>query len=543
VEAYENGAQVVFLDAPTGSGKTLIAELARRELDTRALYICTTKGLQDQFLADFPYARVLKGRANYPTELGPEEVTCRDCTGTPCMWCDDRWSCPYQIAKNDAIAAEVAVLNTAYLLAEANGPKTSFGNDGKGRAQFIIADECDKLEDSLMGHVEFATVGTRELEAIGKLTTPKKGSHKSTIARWLEEEYAPRLFEVGLPLSKMRHDIRQFRRGQRYLRNAEEALWVAKEYKPMAVEDDGDGEDVGSLWIRDYRTSDPERLILKPVVVDRYGSTKLWRHGRRWLLMSATIISPEEQAEALGLDQCGMRWESVVVPMTFPVENRPVIIAPVGKMTKRAMNDDPTIVSRVVQAVTAILWRHPGERVLVHTVSYVLARELKWELDKRVADRRVVTYANAAEREDAFDEYARTPGAVLLAPSMDRGFDFREDLARVVIIAKVPFPNLGDRQVSARLRLPERNGDWWYRVQTVRTIVQMTGRGVRGVDDHAVTYILDKEFGSNIYKKAKSLFPGWWREAVDMTFSVRELMKDVPDTATVDTDMQMIAGL
>lgn len=533
VEAYRDGYHVVLMDAPTGSGKTVIGEAVRQVLDTTGLYVCTTKGLQDQFLRDFDYARVLKGRANYPTEYGEwPTVTAADCTGgEACFWCDTRESCPYQIAKDEALAADVAVLNTAYLLAEANSPRGKFGANGM-RPPFIIADECDELEGSLMGAVEWTSIGSRELREL-RLTTPKKGSHRGTIVKWLRDVYVPVLEKAGretYKIGKSTHNVQLIRKGTRWIRNAADAAWVAGELAP-ATEEDGEvaAEEAGAMWVRDYRKNDPERLVFKPVVVDRYGPTKLWRHGRRWLCMSATIISPQEQAESLGLDQSGLRWASVEVPMTFPVENRPIYVAGVAKVTKKAMDAEGSdVLERLSGAIGAICVRHPGERILVHTVAYKLADELKWRLDNLVTDRLILTYGNAAERDDAFERYARTPGAVLLAPSMDRGFDFRGDLARVVVIAKVPFPNLGDRQVSARLRLPERDGDWWYRVQTVRTIVQMTGRGVRGADDWAATYILDQEFQNNIYRKAKSLFPKWWRDALDQTFSVRHLMRDVP---------------
>ena len=55
-----------MLDGPTGSGKTLVAEAVRQELDSTGVYACTTKSLQAQFKASFPYAKVVMGRANYP---------------------------------------------------------------------------------------------------------------------------------------------------------------------------------------------------------------------------------------------------------------------------------------------------------------------------------------------------------------------------------------------------------------------------------------------------------------------------------------------
>jgi len=85
VEAFNHGADVVMLDAPTGTGKTLLAEMVRRAGGFRnALYVCNTIGLQDQFLSDFPYAQLIKGRSNYIPLDGPPDATCADCSGKEC---------------------------------------------------------------------------------------------------------------------------------------------------------------------------------------------------------------------------------------------------------------------------------------------------------------------------------------------------------------------------------------------------------------------------------------------------------------------------
>ena len=60
-------------------------------------------------------------------------------------------------------------------------------------------------------------------------------------------------------------------------------------------------------------------------------------------------------------------------------------------------------------------------------------------------------------------------------------------------------------------------------MQTIRDIVQMTGRGVRSADDWAITYVLDSQFTKNVWRN-KFLFPEWWREAVNLGADVRWLM-------------------
>lgn len=289
--AYEAGADIVFLDAPTGSGKTLIAEMVRRLMGVRAAYICSSIGLQEQFIADYPYAKLLKGRGNYPTTSYPfPEYTAADCTKTPgeadsCYWCVDTRFCPYEIAKMEALQSPLAVINTAYFLAECN-----YVGKLSGR-ELVIVDECDLLEKEVMGFVEFAVTGKR-LERMG-LEAPKKASHKPTIAKWLENELIPTVADIYAAIPSDTRDIRKIRERQGLEKLRAEAKHIVAE---LAAETEDE-----ELWVRDYGT-DEGALVLKPTRVARYGQGVLWRHGEKWLCMSATIISAEELAGSLGVE-------------------------------------------------------------------------------------------------------------------------------------------------------------------------------------------------------------------------------------------------
>lgn len=524
LEAFRH-VDVVFLDAPTGAGKTLIAELVRRALAggggewaaVDAAYICSDKQLQDQFANDFPYARVLKGRANYPTQRtleGKSSSTADDCSATSadgrgCWHCDGYRTCPYQIAKADAAEAPLAVLNTAYFLTEANLPNSHFG--GKAKRELVVIDEADTLEDMLMNYVEF-TVPAWIGKAVG-LEWPKKAARKSTIIRWLQDaadKTGGYIENGGARDAKERRRLVNFKAD--CLRVAEE---VQRDVDAAGDEDTDENTQSTGRWLRDY---DTQTFTLKPVVVGPYGARRLWRHGRKFLLMSGTIISADEMAESLGLPY---EYETVTVPMTFPLEHRPIIVAPVADIKRGSSDDD---YANLAYAVDRISELHQGERVLVHTVSFKLAQRLMEDCD--LHGRKVFSYSsgrNGVRKQEALDGYLRTPNAIMFAPSMDRGVDLPGDACRVVIVAKVPFPSLGDRRISARMRLP--GGQSWYSVQTVRKIVQMTGRGVRSAEDYAVSYILDAQFSRNVYAKSKGLFPGWWREALRSNGDVRWLMR------------------
>jgi ATP-dependent DNA helicase DinG len=506
MELFDAGADVVIVDAPTGSGKSLIGELVRREFEKRtdnfrAAYLTHALGLQDQLLADFEYARVIKGRRNYRTQHGPwPEVTADDCDRDDdgCSWCAKPMECPYTVAKLAAVRSGFCIANYAYQLSEGNTPEGMMtGWD------LVIADECDAMENELLRFVEFR-VSERTLREL-QMTPPKKGVRKKALVEWLGGLCEAMEWQAQFLDKSVMKDARKLKF---YERLGGDAAWLMGE-----LSKDQEQEDDTGTWVRDY--SDAESFGLKPVTVRGFGGRYLWRHGTKFLLMSASVISAEEMMESLG---CGLDWGVVSVPSTFPVENRPVHITPIGSMSKKNMDETW---EEMVNAVDNVLRKFPDERVLVHTHTYEIARRLNVDLGvPREMGREVFTYTRAGERDAAFASYSNSERSILLAPSMDRGFDFKDDLARVVVIVKVPFPYLGDRQVSARLRLP--GGQTWYNVQVVRSIVQMTGRGVRNAEDWAETFILDKDF-LNIYNKSRRLFPSWWRDAVNMAYPTMTL--------------------
>lgn len=515
VELFNSGVDVVYLDAPTGSGKTLIGHQVARELGVDALYVCSDKSLQDQFHRDFPHGKVLKGRSNYPVGTRAQAATAAECTASgmddPCLFCEGgRPSCPYERAKAEALVAELAVTNTSYLLAEANGPGKL-----KGRG-LVIADEGDMLEQIMMGYVEYRA-STRMIKEC-RMESPRKGVHKKTLVEWLMT-YGTALTDKLGRLDR-KQDPQEY---NRWLYARDDAFRVAKELQDDIDLRNSDDESSG-VWLRDYeysREANPDPgLVLTPVMVNKFGVKNLWRHGQQWLVMSATIISGDEMSQSLGVVG---EYATVTVPMTFPVENRPVILAPIATVTYKEM--DKAILD-LAFAIRVACERHEGERVIVHTVSYKLAKDLEEQLRRgrdKLSGRQIITYSEGRGREDALKKYKNTPGAVMLAPSMSRGIDLPDDLCRVQIIAKCPFPALGDKQIASRLHLP--GGQMWYTVKTIRDIVQMTGRAVRHDKDWAVTYIFDTSFGKNLWSKWQRLFPAWWRESLDTRADVRDFIR------------------
>jgi ATP-dependent DNA helicase DinG len=302
ITAFNNGSKVVLLDAPTGTGKTLIAEIVRQELSVRGLYVCSTLNLQDQFAHDFPDAAILRGRSNYPTCDSPHEFpqltaadcnkervnvpACRECDPDDddfrmhCRWCHPVSSCPYELSKRDAIMANLTCTNLSYFLYESN----YIGNIAHNRG-LVVLDEADLLEDGLLNFIS-VTITPRAQKEYG-IDYPAKKTVESTWLPWAEQTYEKL---QGLSSKGKQSDLRDIRRHNAIKRLRDNVGRLLDKDRGLA----------GGNWI--YTGYDSGSIIFRPIRVDEYAREFLWRHGERFLLMSATMISFSAMAEILGIE-------------------------------------------------------------------------------------------------------------------------------------------------------------------------------------------------------------------------------------------------
>ena len=475
-----------MLDSPTGTGKSIIAATTQRILGENVAYLCTTKQLQDQLLHDFPYARTLKGRGNYPClkfkNMYPR-ITAEECSNKENDSCDFLSTCPYMVAKREALAAPLAVLNTSYFLTEANYVGT-FSDQ-----ELVIVDEADTLEDLLMSFVD-VTITQKQLDML-KLDPPK---YKTKFESWVE--WANGAVGILKPrLASIRRDL--------------EGSWATTDFDLMKEEKRLSRllskltffvHEVDKNWIW---YPQEQQWSFKPVWIAKYSENTFWKHMKKVLMMSATILDYMQISRNVGLDVMKVAYKAL--PSTFPKENRPVYLDYVGIVTNKTMVE---ALPKLVQKVRSIMEQHPNDKILVHCVTYKIRDYLAQFLDKN----RIMTHSTF-DRVDVLEAFKKSPQPkVLLSPSMDRGVDLPGDECRVVVITKCPYPDLGDPQISKRVHA-SRDGNTWYAHKTTSKIIQMAGRGVRSKTDYADTYILDEKF-DQLYAENKRMFPAWFREAI-----------------------------
>jgi ATP-dependent DNA helicase DinG len=490
-DAFGRGKRFVVIEAPTGSGKSAMAVTLAREAGS-AYLLTAQKLLQDQYGRDFPDLALMKGRANYRCLVAPTHAAAAPCiTGRKFPECDD---CPYFCAKDEAMAANSALMNYAYYLTELNY------QGGFGRRELLILDEAHNAEGALMGFVE-VTLSDAQLRRVGV--------GESIPTAFDDGEFFEFAEDVVPLLSKRRRELEAQLKGAKL--PAEVALellthkqWLDTQLSRLELLSYSRDEENVEWVVERAGGADGQRLTFKPVKVAAFAEELMFRFGERVLMLSATILDPPTYLRSLGI--APEDAEVIAVGSEFPPENRPIYPRNTARMTRHYLERD---LPKLVAEITDLMESHPDDKGLIHTHTYKIAAYIARSLPKRHAAR-LVTHYGADGRDAALDKHltSRQP-TVLLTPSMTEGVDLPGELSRWQVLCKLPYPYLGDPQIARRRELDP----GWYDWRTCLSVVQAYGRSVRSADDFAVTYVLDADFPAFV-KRQRGRLPAWFLEAV-----------------------------
>lgn len=487
VESFNSGNKLVILEAPVGSGKSPVNVALARSFN-RSYIVTTQKILQDQYLNDFDDLVTIKGRNNYPC-IAEEGMNCSTgmCQIDRNYKCNIKENCAYNVAKEKAVVADKTVFNTAY----------TFFADRRafGKRDLLILDEAHNI-DVLASDMVSCTINLKMFDE----TIPIYET---------AQEYAEYFDEL---IEKIREYTNSNRRKYKsskkkvYISNMKRGERLITKIKLFIAD-----VEAGNDWVFD-RNQQYQKIKFQPVTIGRFLRTMIWDLADKFIISSGTIIDGAMFMEEAGLTFCSGKANWLKVPMTFPIKNRQIYSIPSGKMSRKYK---ATSIEKVSHNIEVILRKHDGENVLVHCNSYENAKVLAEMVN---AGDRPVIIQQEGKRDFALDQFLNSTNAVYLSVKMTEGLDLLYDKGRVNIIAKVPFPFLGD--VRIKKRLDSENGNKWYKWKTVLEICQAYGRTNRADDDFSTTYILDSDFGY-LYNTAKDMIPKWFSEAIN--WKVRDI--------------------
>ena len=526
----------LVVDAPTGAGKSLIAMWSAhvlKELGNRGYLITSDLSLQDQYESDFYRLGLrwpsVRGVDNYECSVNGLPFSLGDCKlkgmgyeQAEKLSCYS--SCEYLQNRRRSIEQPVALLNYAFWLIQRNYVEDRMLQDSREvpfkSRDFVFFDEAHKVDEIVQGHfsprVDIGIVDKFGLanRFIQKqdIGTPIQtlGSIKSIVNRLLTEKSKPALFEAMQDFRKIAKVYRkaaQITKAQaaKRFKNREvprdwsSALTVFDRLKDVYCKfDDYVGliKEVGTEAMVINQMEDEAKFMC----VEESKMIQKYLHEKAGfkVFMSATIGDPRAFVKIMGIKNA----KFIRVPNAFNYDKSPVVFVNRHKLSFR---EREASLPKVVKILDQIISKHSGQRGVIHTGSYMFANYIKQNSKHTF---RLMDYENSKDKKGIIELFKKKDDAVLMGPSLLEGLDLKDDISRFQIFFKVPYPNVSDPLIKAKMQ----HSKEWYDWKTGISIMQGVGRSVRSKDDWAVTYVLDACFRSLINKQG--FFPPSFQERI-----------------------------
>ncbi len=504
LEAISKGFKYIVLEAGTGTGKSAIAATLANMHDSS--YILTiTKQLQDQYLKDFNDFKLVKGRSNFKCKSYAKDEVCQSCDEGKCIV--EGFDCPYSIKNENpptcpyyrqkfiALNSPKVIANYHYMFLELNYVEDFTRRD------LLICDEAHNLESMLMNQLklEFSKSDLKEYIKYDLKDDTIEDLSRASYSDWvlfIEEikssyvEELSKIENIAKPelLEKISSLKRKINDCNRFISNIS--------YDPDS-------------WIIDY-DEEFEVLEFKPIKVDGYAVNTLFDFADVCLFMSATILDYELFAKWLGIKPS----EIYAIRRKTPFDNtrNPIVVSNKYNLSRSYIKSNAP---KTLELIEGILNNHKDEKGIIHTVS---AECMRFIMDN-VKSSRLIAH-NTKNRSEVLSEFRESDDAlVLVSPSMDEGVNLPGDECRFQIIYKIPYPDLGSKQVKSRMMIDSE----WYDYKTSLRLVQTHGRGMRYESDYCKTYFIDNRLRN--YSLTSKFIPDDFKELLRSKVDISEGIK------------------
>ena len=491
----------IMVEMPVGGGKSPLAIAFSSYINNKhgsSFILTPQKTLQRQYEQSFEdhILASVYGRSNYTCE--PKNTNC-DVGGDIKPACN---GCPAKAAREIALASPNMVLNYAIALTY-----FKYLSHKIPARDVMIFDECHTLESHL---VEFGSIDITEKKCKNYGVRFKKPKDTDSALDWIRDVY---IKAVETTVYKLRQQIKAMD-DRPDIKLSKEDIKLIKNYKSSVDH----LEALVTLMSLDRGLIDKKYVLMTDKTYFKFKELfgkNIFKHlvlpkANRFLFLSSTILNKDEFCKDLGIDPSEAAFISV--DSEFNVENREVIYKPVTKMnygwnTPERMGER----KRMIKVINHILGHHSDQSGIIHSGSFQIA---DWLLRDIKTDHEVIHHNPDSDmtRDEVIDYYLENSEKrpiLLVSPSVTEGMDLLGDKGRFAIIAKVPYPFLGDAWVKRRMQLSKD----WYNRQTITGIIQGCGRVVRSKDDWGQVYILDESF-AYLYKQTVKIIPQWWKDGL-----------------------------
>lgn len=533
-----NDTDNVILDAPTGSGKSVIAMtiggVLSEYFDMRGYILISDLSLLEQYQNDIqiylPTWGVIRGQQTYTCLINGLNFKVGVCKlqgarsygEIQSFYTECAPFCEYMVEREKAIKAPVTCCTYTHWLLQQNYVNPQLRANGStvvpfDSRDFVICDEAHKLVNIVQNHF-----------------SPRFG--KNDITKFRNVIDGSRLTDKG----KFIDEIEEIRE-KVYLENDKDKLLeLLRNYFTYISKLAKEAEYIKSDLGRGSNDKEQEKLTKAARtllydcefvtdcnckfedyinIIDRIGTAYLVKNDKekddisfncinesylmnrtfhsnckKRLYMSATIGDPDKFAAETAFKN----YKYYKLPIVFDYSKSPIFYVPDYKMSYK---EKETSFPYITKMIGNIINMYKGKRGIVQTGSYSFAKQLKEALPDDI-QKRVLLYEDSAGKQDNLEVFKYSTDKILIGPSLVEGLSLNDDLCRFQIIMKVPYPSLADKFISAKRDFNPQ----WYSDTTTISVLQGVGRGVRSERDWCVTFILDGCF-NNLLSSSRSMFP------------------------------------
>jgi Rad3-related DNA helicase len=185
----DSSRQFAAANAPPGVGKSLLGVACAQISGRKAVYLTSTKALQEQIHGDFKTVGMkdIRGRANYScrvytTQMG-KNVSCAEGREEGCHL-KETTGCPYFSAYEQAKCSSLISTNYSYWLHARQSSPTALSVDETEPVELLICDEAhnaiEELARFLAVHLPKDEYADSPME---RMTGPDVRIHRPTLAR------------------------------------------------------------------------------------------------------------------------------------------------------------------------------------------------------------------------------------------------------------------------------------------------------------------------------------------------------------------------
>jgi len=507
LDAFKSGKRHVFLNAPTGSGKSLIAMVLQKAMQTKTVVITATNALGEQYQKDFPHAPLIIGANNYPCTVrqkcGWPTATAESCykkskyfytrfgEGKEPDDCNtDR--CGFALTRALKHTAAISITNYSYYIIDQLYIKEVTQDKSNYHVGTAIFDEAHLINEMFSQHyaIYYSELRGKEfLRDIRKLIgdgTQMEAAYER-VFRIIDENVARG--SIG-PVNHMKF-VEML---ERFYLKMLDIINTKKVFSPNEAAYDALGELEGKYHglfckIDDYKKFGYEVVVdvkkaekslsVVPIFVGKTSEKLLQQQN---VFMSATL-NYDFMLKTLDLDPTDC--ELITVPYTFNQDDKTLNFKYARRRLNFANMALPEVIEEMREDIQVISQQHKHENGVVITTSFKLAEQLAEQLK---STHRVMLHTKDVPAKQIIKEFKETTKpTILISPSLFEGVDLPGDISKFQVLVKAPFLSLG----SKRMFHISRKHRSVYLQLTIMRMNQAFGRSTREKGDKSTTYLLD----------------------------------------------------